>query len=161
MRKRLVILSLLAILAHDTLGAQALADLRIGVRLRVKTTGGAQIEGDMASLSADTLRLQVQTRGLSTAIPLDLVHSYAVSTGVSHAKGALRGFLISGSIGLAASVVAIISDRNTDEDVIIGSSIYIVPASVAFTAVGTTIGALIGKRRWQAAQLPAVRTRPR
>ena len=152
MRKRQVVLSLLAVLAHNRLGAQALADLQVGARLRVMTTGGATIEGEMASLSGDTLRLQVTTKGHSTAIPLDLVRSYAVSTGVARGAGALRGFLITGSIGLVATAVAINSDRTSKEDIIIGSSIYVVPAAVAFTAVGTAIGALIGKRKWNSTQ---------
>jgi hypothetical protein len=75
-----------------------------------------------------------------------------VSPGVSRTSGALRGLLIAGSIGLTASAIAIISDANTEEDVIIPSSVYVVPTAVALTAVGTAIGALIGKRKWNSEQ---------
>jgi hypothetical protein len=66
----LVAMLTLSLIAPQILGAQALADVQIGVRLRVRTTAGARIEGELASLTPDTLRLHVLTRGAPTAVPL-------------------------------------------------------------------------------------------
>jgi hypothetical protein len=63
--------------------------------------------------------------------------------------------MIARTIGLIASAAAIRADLRSTDDIILPGSLFVVPAAVAFTAVGTAIGAGVGVLRWTTPPTPA------
>lgn len=122
--------------------------------MRVITTGGARIEGDFDRFVADTLFLRIARPNSPTAVPVNLIRTYAASPGVSRGAGALRGLIIAGSLGLIVAGTAVVSDATNGEPGSVGASVFYVPAAVALTVAGTALGAMIGKRRWGTSVAP-------
>src|SRR5688572_23893614 len=87
-------------------GAQDLASLRQGVRIRVQPTAGDSRTGTYIRVSSDSLHyMNESSKSVSAVIPMDQVKSVQVSAGRGRAHGLVRGGLIGGAIGLVGGAI--------------------------------------------------------
>lgn len=157
MCRRALVVCLLLLACSGTVDAQAVA---AGARVRIWSTRPSlsKEEGTVVARQGDTLLIE-RRRGAqpdySKAGPLmsDTVHiawnalrRLEVWQGKSHARGALKGFLIGIGSGLAVGRAFDWARRNEAER-------YPIPAmpvlGVLGALAGTFLGAIVGSERWQ------------
>ncbi len=140
-----------AVLASGALRAQGPTVPPIGTSVRLEMQDGERVTGTVLGLDADTMRLEPEKRPLrgehSLAIPLGAVRAYSVSMGRDRWRGAGRGALVGGILGVALIAYAVHAD-NTQNDLIIPGTVFAVPGAVILTGLGAGVGALTAPRRW-------------
>lgn len=106
MRVALRMLCLMTVCLAFPAGAQDLASLQHGVRIRVQPTVGDSRTGTYVGVSSDSLHyLNESSRSVSAVIPMDQVKSVEVSAGRGRGRGLLRGALIGSAIGLVGGAI--------------------------------------------------------
>lgn len=139
-------------LAARTAAAQDAAP-PVGARVRLETRGSGRVEGVVVALDGDTLRLgrggRARPTSAARAVPVADVRAYTVAAGRARWRGAGRGALVGGALGLVLVGAALYVDA-AGGDVIIPATFTAVPAALALTGVGASVGALFAPRRWSA-----------
>lgn len=106
MRVALRMLCLMTVCFAFPVGAQDLASLRQGVRIRVQPTVGDSRTGTYMGVSSDSLHyMNESSKSVSAVIPMDQVKSVQVSDGPGRGRGLLRGALIGSAIGLVGGAL--------------------------------------------------------
>ena len=106
MRVALRVLSLMTVCLAFPTGAQDLASLQRGVRIRVQPNVGDSRTGTYVGVSSDSLHyMNESSKSVSAVIPMDQVKSVQVSAGRGRGQGLLRGALIGSAIGLAGGAI--------------------------------------------------------
>jgi molybdopterin-binding protein len=88
-------------IAPAAAGGQRLTERLIGSRVRIDTADGVLVTGTVVSVEADTVRLETGRASIALAVLRSRVISLEVSAGRDQARGAKRGALIGGGVGLA------------------------------------------------------------
>jgi hypothetical protein len=153
MRYRTLVLALLA--SARPLHAQ-LTEAQPGARVRLEAPGilAGRYEGTVLTRTGDTLRVGGPNSQPLT-VPIDRLASFEVSRGTSRSLGAKRGVVWGSAVGLIIAAVALPSVQscdycsNTSGD--LTSFVLYMTASGAL--YGATIGALIGRERWESFDL--------
>ncbi|MCC7055669.1 MAG: hypothetical protein IT355_20525 [Gemmatimonadaceae bacterium] len=141
-----------------------LLELQPGTKVRVTAPPllGGRYDAVVGTRTADTLWL-VRSGSPTIAVPLTALTSVEVSRGRSRSRGAVRGILWGGGIGLALGVLAAVSDDQYGSGSC-GSGAYYggcqsvsraeIVSGVTFGGVlwGAGIGALVGRERWETLQ---------
>ena len=106
MRVALRMLCLMTVCLAIPAGAQNLASLQQGVRIRVQPTAGDSRTGAYVGVSSDSLRyMHGGSQSVTAVIPMDQVKSVQVSNGRGRGRGLLRGALIGSAIGLVGGTI--------------------------------------------------------
>jgi len=106
MRVALRVLSLMTVCLAFPTGAQDLASLQRGVRIRVQPNVGDSRTGTYVGVSSDSLHyMNESSKSVSAVIPMDQVKSVQVSAGRGRGQGLLRGALIGGALGLVGGAI--------------------------------------------------------
>jgi len=106
MRVALRVLSLMTVCLASPTGAQDLASLQRGVRIRVQPTVGDSRTGTYIGVRSDSLYyMNESSTSVSAVIPVDQVKSVQVSAGRGRGRGLLRGALIGSAIGLVGGAI--------------------------------------------------------
>jgi hypothetical protein len=130
--------------------AQAPGGIPANARVRVETTNGNLETGRVVATRRDSLWLRIDRVDSIAAYPIAGLRTYAVSRGTPRGHGARRGALISGALGLVAVGLSLHADLTTRDDIIIPATLFVAPAAIIFTLVGTGLGALFVEERWAA-----------
>jgi hypothetical protein len=127
---------------------QRFTDALVGSRVRLDLAAGSLITGTVVGLEADTIRLMPSGVGTAVAVARTNVLSYELSAGRARARGARRGAIVGGALGLAVLVASLRSDTATinrrPSDLGVA-----VPLSVGLVALGAGIGAAAAPERWE------------
>ncbi len=141
-----------AFIAAVPVAAQTSPGPPLNVPVRLEMRDGKRITGMVAAFDADTILLDVAARlargDVPLAIPVATVRAYSVSGGRDRWRGARRGALVGSVLGLVLIGVALHADATTDADLIVSSTMLVVPAAVGIVVIGAGLGALAGPRRW-------------
>lgn len=86
------------------LQAQRLADLQPGTLVRLTTRAGAQLEGPLAEVRADSVHLSSTERRAAIALPLSSLNGYEYADGKESGHG-MRGAIIGTAIGMSAALL--------------------------------------------------------
>ncbi|HYN83370.1 MAG TPA: hypothetical protein VES88_17965 [Gemmatimonadaceae bacterium] len=106
MRVAMRMLCLMTVCLAFPAGAQDLASLQHGVRIRVQPTVGDSRTGTYIGVSRDSLHyMNESSKSVSAVIPMDQVKSVQVSAGRGRGRGLLRGALIGSAIGLVGGAI--------------------------------------------------------
>jgi hypothetical protein len=153
----LVALTLSVSCPHRAPG-QRVTEALVGSRVRLETTNGAQAIGTIVSVDADSIRLESNRQNSPISLPRADVLSYDVSAGRERGRGAKRGAIVGGGLGLALVVASLRNDTATvhrrDSDLR-----QSVPIAVGITALGAGIGAALAPERWEPGRRTAARIR--
>ena len=147
---RLLVFMILCSVPQRDLEAQALNGIVPNARIRVETTNGNLEIGRVAVVRGDSLWLRIDRADTVAAYSAAQLRAFEISRGASHWRGARRGALIGGALGLIAVGVSLHADLTTREDVIIPSTVYIAPAALLLTLAGAGLGAVVVEERWGA-----------
>lgn len=136
-------------------GAQHLPEPIPGDRVRVTTPALVHwdVEGELVSLTADSLRVQPRSGGATLSIPLDQVERFRVSEGQRRAT--LRGAFIGLIVGFAVGEGIVAAERSDGSiDQACGEqSCRGWGTRFLFTGIGIGVGGLVGSRfhheRWR------------
>src|SRR5687768_10103787 len=106
MQVALRMLSLITVCLAFPAGAQDLASLQHGLRIRVQPTVGDSRTGTYVGVSSDSLRyMHESSQSVTAVIPMDQVKSVQVSNGRGRGRGLLRGALIGSAVGLVGGAI--------------------------------------------------------
>jgi hypothetical protein len=134
--------------------AQPLSEVAPGARVRIRAPGvvAGRYVGTVLSRTPDTL-VVAGSSASSVRVPLSSLTSVEVSRGSSRARGAGKGALWGGGIGLGVGFLAAAAGSSDDYD---GGSDGELVASGLFGGVvwGVIIGAIVGSERWDRYDLP-------
>ena len=161
MRGRSVVLTMVAVFAGGALPvhrAEAqLAELIPGVHVRVRAPGSlaGRFAGTVVARTADSLTI-ASDEGVPVQLPLSRLTAVEISRGQSRSKGAMKGMLWGGGIGLAAGLISDSGQENCTRDCILRSEMigYGLLGGIMW---GAGIGAIVQSERWERLDLP-VRT---
>lgn len=97
-------------------GAQNLASLQQGVRIRVQPIVGVRETGTYLGVTGDSLRFfSEKTKESGSAISIEQIGSVQMSDGRSHARGFLKGALFGTAIGfLSGALIGGATYRDSD-----------------------------------------------
>jgi hypothetical protein len=139
---------------------QRITDALIGSRVRLDTASGSLVTGTLMSIDADTIRLANSGAGTMVAVPRARVISFDVSAGHERGRGARRGALAGGAVGLVVIAASLRNDTTTvnrqPSDLRLA-----VPVGLGLVALGAGIGAALAPERWAATSRVAARARLR
>ena len=134
--------------ASQKVVAQAVAVIPVGTRIRVETTNGDLVIGRVSSVRGDSIWLQTARTDTIAVYPGANVRQYEQSGGKDRWRGARRGAAITGAISILAVGLVLRDDLTRRDDIIIPSTVFVVPLGVVFTLMGTVVGALSAGERW-------------
>jgi hypothetical protein len=162
MLKRICVVAVaLTVGAAPAAYGQRFPDALVGTRVRIETAAGSRVTGTVVSVDADTVRLvSNRTAGSPLALPRATVVSYEVSSGREVGRGARRGALVGGALGIAVIVASLRNDTMT----VNRPSIDLrrsVPVSLGLVALGAGLGAALAPEQWESATRIAARARVR
>lgn len=139
---------------------QRITDGLIGSRVRLDTASGSLVTGTLMSIDADTIRLERSGAGAIVAVPRARVISFDVSAGREHGRGARRGALAGGAVGLVLIVASLRNDTATVNRQ--ASDLRLaVPVGLGLVALGAGIGAASAPERWEPTGRVSARARLR
>jgi hypothetical protein len=127
---------------------QRLTERGVGSRVRIDTADGALVTGTVVSVDADTARIASGHATSALAVTRSRIVSYEVSAGRERARGAKRGTLIGGGIGLAVIALSLRRDTTTVDRQASDLGIAI-PAAAIVTLLGAGLGAALAPERWE------------
>ena len=160
------VLPALVLLLAGQAGAQG-RELEPGARVRVTapTVPGGKLEGMIIGRRGDTLSI-VPRDAAPVDIPISALSRVEISRGKSRAAGAKKGFLWGVAIGLPVGLATATGDNKTWNLVDESCDPFfqtcakhsdveqVMLVSVGTGAIAAGIGALIGRERWEALDLP-------
>ena len=131
--------------------AQALGGIATNARIRVETTNGNLETGRVTAVRGDSVWLRIDHADTVVAYVAAQLRAYELSRGTPHARGARRGALVSGAIGLVAVGVSWYADLSASrEEINFPSILFVAPAALVVTLAGTGLGAVLAEERWAA-----------
>lgn len=132
-------------------GAQAVPKRVVDTRLRIETHQGALWTGRVVGVGRDSVFLREDHQRAIVAIARHDVRRMEESAGVRRSRGAKRGALVGGVLGVALIAVAAQIDASHSND---GPGVrYVaVPGALGVTLLGTGLGAAFATERWRAPQ---------
>ena len=137
--------------------AQIARELAPGTRVRLETPNSTLVTGVVAAYLGDSVSLRVDRSDVTETYAVSSLRSYARSLGVDRWRGARRGALISGGIGLLATALVLREDLKPNDNIIPGT-LVVAPAAILFTLLGTGVGALSAREQWSMVQRLSVGT---
>ncbi len=151
-------LALLSSLSLPVSRAEAqLANLIPGVRARIRAPGSinGRLTGTVMSRTADSLSIATEN-GVPLQLPLSRLTAVEISRGKSRSRGAMKGALWGGGVGLLSGLF---SDSGTS-----ASRGEVFAAGVLGGVIsGVVIGALVQSESWERLEVPVraavIRTR--
>ena len=143
-------------------GAQNLASLQEGVRIRVQPVVGHRETGNYLGVTGDSLRVFTPLSAtVPLAVPMNKVKSLEVSRGQSHGRGLLKGALLGTAIGVVGGAILGAATYSHDDcDFLVcskGSAAAF--AGVGFGALGLLAGSVYGGIRGSEVWKPVPLTR--
>lgn len=146
----------LCIIPHD-LRAQV-SELQPGARVRITAPGivAGRYAATVLTRSTDTVRVSAPGKA-PFDIPVGRITSLEVSRGNSRALGAVRGVLWGGGIGLAVGTIVATTDESSPNYNNLSAAEIIAYSTLSGGFYGAIIGAIVGRERWEAFEMP-VRT---
>jgi hypothetical protein len=118
-----------------------------GTRVRVELTNGVVLKGLVSAVERDSLYLLADNTASSRAVATAFIRTLQHSVGRDRWRGARRGALVTSVISLAAVGLAVYTDTHS-RDVIIPSTLFVVPLGAVFTGLGAGIGAAAAPETW-------------
>ena len=128
--------------------AQSLGGVPAHTRIRVETANGNLATGRVVTMRRDSIWLSVDRVDPVAVYRMAELRAYAVSLGTPRGYGARRGALISGALGLVAVGLSLHADLTTRNAIMIPATLFVAPAALLFTLVGTGLGAVLVEERW-------------
>jgi hypothetical protein len=119
----------------------------VGRLVRVELHDGRRAVGTRVAAPRDTVRLQARD-GSEEAFALKDINTIAVRGGTDWGRGAKRGALVGGSIGLALMAGAVYYDKHSTEESFIPATVVAAPVAAGITLIGTGIGLLASPEGW-------------
>jgi hypothetical protein len=160
MYRSLLLVVVFSITVSRVARSQRVTDPLIGSRVRLDTASGSRVLGTLVSIDADTLRLAGSGAGATIAVPRALVISFEVSAGRERGRGARRGAIAGGAVGLALIVASLRNDTVTVNRQ--SSDLHVaVPVAIGLVALGAGIGAAVAPERWESPGRVSARARLR
>lgn len=152
----LVLALALCIVPHD-LRAQV-SELQPGARVRITAPGivAGRYAATVLTRTTDTVRVSAPGKA-PFDIPVSRITALEVSRGNSRALGAGRGVLWGGGIGLALGLIIAATDDSSANYYALSAGETVAYSTVSGFVYGAIIGAIVGRERWEAFEMP-VRT---
>lgn len=150
--QRVFVVAFACVTVSRAVFAQSLGGVPANTRIRVETANGNLETGRVVTMRCDSIWLQVDRVDSVAAYPVAELRAYAVSLGTPRGHGARRGALISGALGLVAVGLSLHADLTTRDDIMIPGTLFVAPAALLFTLVGTGLGAVLVEERWATTQ---------
>lgn len=154
-------LTFLTALAATTAGAQRIAAVPLGARMRIVTCTGTTITGKYGGISGDSIALAVDSMEaapvgyapervtVARSVATSCVQTWSVFEKYGSAAG--RGALVGGGLGLALISLAYAGDLANERrggDTIIPATAFAVPVALVLTGIGAWLGAISGPEQW-------------
>lgn len=133
------------------IGAQSVPERVEDTRLRIETRQGSLWTGRVVRVGGDSIFLREDRQHGIMAIAQRDVRRIAESTGVRRARGAKRGAMVGGVLGIALIVAAARLDASFVENDGAATDLA-VPVAVGVTLIGTGLGAASAAEGWKATQ---------
>jgi len=128
--------------------AQGVPGPAIGDRVRLEIADSVRrVTGTVAAHRGDTIT--VETHGEFRLVNIGSIERYELSVGRDRPRGARRGALVGGALGLALLVGAAIEDAHSTKDVLVPGVVLVAPLAVGITALGAGVGAIAAPERWE------------
>lgn len=141
--------------------AQAqLAELRPGVRVRIRApaTVAGLLTATVVRSTADSVSFAA-SNAVVTTVPTAGLTSVEISRGKSHGKGAVRGLMWGVGVGAGLGLLVVLPKGYCEETYGTGSSCSkgqdFADIMLGSLVVGSAVGAVIGRERWERLSLPA------
>ena len=163
---RVAMLIILALALGDGVAAaQALPDLQTGTRVRIRAPNivDGQLTGKITSRTAEAVVVAGE-HGAEYTVPFAALSELNVSRGVSHTRGALKGAMWGGGIGLGVGLVFAAvpnSERKSQSGFGLGPPTVaegILLSTGGGLVIGAGLGAISGSEQWERLHLPASMT---
>ncbi len=153
LRPLLLALLLPAALAVGPRASDAqLAELRPGARVRVRAPSvlAGRPEAYIAARSGDSLTLVVPNQS-PYVVPLAAITSAEVSRGKSRSRGAIKGVIWGGGIGVALGLFSLGSEEEDCQVDCVREEpgVWMVTSLGSGVLLGAVIGAFVGAERWE------------
>jgi hypothetical protein len=160
LRRCIMFAVVLTVSAPQTMRGQRPGDATLGVRVRLETASGRRVTGTVVGVDADSIRVVTHSTAPGIAVPRATIIGYEVSVGREHARGAKRGALAGGALGLAVMAASLNRDTAT-----VDRQPADLRRAVAFgaslVAAGAAIGATFAPERWESVGGVVARARMR
>lgn len=131
------------------LHAQGVPPRAVDARLRIQTRQGNVFVGRVVRSSPDSLLLRVDELPTPLVIPQRDVKTFAESLGKQRSRGAVRGALWGGGIGLVILGVAAAADASRSSEAnSVGNTSFAAPAGLLLTVLGAGLGAALAPEEW-------------
>ncbi len=164
MSGRSVLVTAVALLSMVTVPVSCaeaqLTNLVPGVRTRIRAPGtvSGRLTGTLMTRTSDSLSIATE-QGVPLQLPLSALTSVEVSRGKSRSRGAMKGALWGGGIGLLVSLLpdpSNTSEENCTTDCFSRGE-FVAYAVISTALTGAVIGAIIQSESWDRLEVP-VRT---
>lgn len=131
--------------------AQVARDLAPGTHVRLETSNSTLVTGVVAALRRDSVSLRIDKSDVTETYAVSSLRAFSRSLGADRWRGARRGALLSGGIGLLATALVLREDLKPSDSYIRGT-LFVAPAAILFTLLGTGVGALSAPEQWSRVQ---------
>lgn len=147
MRRILVLTVFWLGVCASRLCAQAPLPIRAGSEVRIETTAGRLFRGTLLEATRDSVRLSQAIRDSVITLPGSALSAYSVLQ-IDRWRGARRGFLIGGVIGLGL-VLGFTAANASDDDVSAQIGLLAaLPIGLLSGGLGAGIGAALAPTSW-------------